>query len=330
MAVAELIAGQQSHVNLETVPVGDLHVAGDRVGGSQRAGAEGGGRGLPFGQFPFIANGRARSLGETNGFIKILADAESDRILGVHIIGPFASELIAEATVAMEFGASSEDIARIVHAHPSLSEVMHEAALRRRPAPCTSDVGRRHGPVRQSPRLNGPANSANPVATDSAHPPGAEGSVGDWIRQQAIVHGFELDDARQAVLPCLERLFQDPDRRRTCERSVAAPLRQQAPGAGTLPLGWRRARRRLSHGQLFRGRAGQTQAAPALPPLHAGRSPRARDAAGSARSARDGGEAPGAHDETPLPGRISGHRYRRCDADATPTGGAASPKAWCW
>ena len=81
------------------------------------------------GQFPFIVSGRAQALGETAGFLKMLADANSDRILGVHILGPFASELIAEAVVAMEFGATAEDIARIVHAHPSLSEAMHEAAL---------------------------------------------------------------------------------------------------------------------------------------------------------------------------------------------------------
>jgi dihydrolipoyl dehydrogenase len=81
------------------------------------------------GQFPFIANGRARALGETAGFVKVLADDATDRILGVHMIGPYVSELISEAVVAMEFAASSEDIARIIHAHPSLSEVLHEAAL---------------------------------------------------------------------------------------------------------------------------------------------------------------------------------------------------------
>jgi dihydrolipoamide dehydrogenase len=81
------------------------------------------------GSFPFIANGRARALGDTTGFVKMLADAKTDRILGVHIIGPMASELIAEAVVAMEFGAASEDIARICHAHPSLSEATKEAAL---------------------------------------------------------------------------------------------------------------------------------------------------------------------------------------------------------
>ena len=81
------------------------------------------------GQFPFIVSGRARALGETSGFVKILADKNTDLILGIHIIGPFASELIAEAVLALEFKASSEDIARIIHAHPSLSEALHEAAL---------------------------------------------------------------------------------------------------------------------------------------------------------------------------------------------------------
>ncbi|MDO9312614.1 MAG: FAD-dependent oxidoreductase, partial [Nitrosomonas sp.] len=81
------------------------------------------------GQFPFIANGRARAMGDTSGFIKILADEKTDRVLGVHMIGPHVSELISEAVMAMKFSASSEDIACIVHAHPSLSEVFHEAAL---------------------------------------------------------------------------------------------------------------------------------------------------------------------------------------------------------
>jgi dihydrolipoamide dehydrogenase len=128
-AVAEFIAGQKSHVNLETVPwviYTSPEIAW--VGRNEQQLKEDG-VAYRSGMFPFTANGRARSLGETDGFIKILADAATDRILGVHIIGPFASELIAEATIAMEFGASAEDIARSVHAHPSLSEVMHEAAL---------------------------------------------------------------------------------------------------------------------------------------------------------------------------------------------------------
>ncbi len=81
------------------------------------------------GQIPFAANGRALGQGDTTGFVRMLADAKTDRILGVHVIGNNASELIAEAVVAMEFGASAEDIARTCHAHPTLSEVMHEAAL---------------------------------------------------------------------------------------------------------------------------------------------------------------------------------------------------------
>lgn len=129
VAVAELIAGQKSHVNLDTVPwviytSPEIAWVGKTEQELKASGIE-----YRSGMFPFVANGRARSLGETSGFIKFLADAKTDSILGVHIIGPFASELITEAVVAMEFAASSEDIARIVHAHPSLSEVMHEAAL---------------------------------------------------------------------------------------------------------------------------------------------------------------------------------------------------------
>ena len=86
---------------------------------------------MPYkvGKFPFVASGRAQAIGDSSGFVKMIAHEETDRILGVHVIGPYASELISEAVVAMEFGATSEDIARIVHAHPSLSEAMHEAAL---------------------------------------------------------------------------------------------------------------------------------------------------------------------------------------------------------
>ncbi len=81
------------------------------------------------GKVPFMANGRALGMGDTTGFVKILACTKTDRILGVHIVGPNASEMISEAVVAMEFGAASEDLARICHAHPTLSEAIHEAAL---------------------------------------------------------------------------------------------------------------------------------------------------------------------------------------------------------
>jgi dihydrolipoamide dehydrogenase len=129
VAVAERIAGQHGHVNFNTIPwviytSPEIAWVGQT---EQQLKAEG--RAYKAGQFPFLANGRARALGDTSGFVKFLADAKTDEILGVHIIGPMASELIAEAVVAMEFKASSEDIARICHAHPSLSESMKEAAL---------------------------------------------------------------------------------------------------------------------------------------------------------------------------------------------------------
>jgi dihydrolipoamide dehydrogenase len=129
VAVAERIAGQHGHVNFNTVPwviytspeiawVGQTEQQLKAAGVAYKAGS-----------FPFLANGRARALGDTTGFVKFLADATTDEILGVHIVGPQASELIAEAVVAMEFKASAEDIARICHAHPSLSEATKEAAL---------------------------------------------------------------------------------------------------------------------------------------------------------------------------------------------------------
>jgi len=127
--VAELIAGQAGHCNYDNVPwVIYTHPEIAWVGKTeQQLKAEG----IEYrsGQIPFAANGRALGQGDTTGFVKMLADAKTDRILGVHVIGNNASELISEAVVAMEFHASSEDIARIVHAHPTLSEVMHEAAL---------------------------------------------------------------------------------------------------------------------------------------------------------------------------------------------------------
>lgn len=129
VAVAERIAGQHGHVNFNTVPwviytspeiawVGQTEQQLKAANVAYKAGS-----------FPFMANGRARALGDTSGMVKVLADATTDEILGVHIVGPMASELISEAVVAMEFRASSEDIARICHAHPSLSESTKEAML---------------------------------------------------------------------------------------------------------------------------------------------------------------------------------------------------------
>ena len=127
--VAEIIAGQKGHVNYATIPwviytspeiawVGKTEQQLKAEDTAYRAG-----------RFPFAYNGRALGKGESEGFVKILADAKTDRVLGIHVIGALASEMIAEAVMAMEFSASSEDIARICHAHPSMSEVMHEAAL---------------------------------------------------------------------------------------------------------------------------------------------------------------------------------------------------------
>lgn len=127
--VAELIAGQKAHVNLDTIPwviYTSPEIAW--VGRTEKQLKE---AGIPYrsGSFPFVHNGRAKGQDETAGFVKMLAHEKTDEILGVHIINTHASELIAECVVAMEFHASSEDIARIVHAHPTLSEVVHEAAL---------------------------------------------------------------------------------------------------------------------------------------------------------------------------------------------------------
>jgi dihydrolipoamide dehydrogenase len=129
VAVAERIAGQHGHVDFNLVPWVIYTSPEISWVGQTEQQLKAAGRAYKAGQFPFMANGRARALGDTTGFVKFLADAETDEILGVHIIGPFASELIAEAVVAMAFKASAEDIARICHAHPSLSEATKEAAL---------------------------------------------------------------------------------------------------------------------------------------------------------------------------------------------------------
>lgn len=129
VAVAEIIAGKPGHVNYFTCP-GVVYTWPEvaSVGYTEEQLKE---KGIEYaiGKFPFAANGRAKALACTDGFVKILADKKTDKILGVHILGPRASDMIAEAAVAMEFGASAEDIARSFHAHPTLAEVMREAAL---------------------------------------------------------------------------------------------------------------------------------------------------------------------------------------------------------
>lgn len=129
VACVERLAGKAGHVNYSTIPsviytwpeVASVGLTEEQV---KEKGTE-----YRVGKFPFLANGRARCLGDTDGLVKILADAKTDRILGVHIIGPRASDLIAEAVAVMEFGGTAEDIARTCHSHPTLSEAVREAAL---------------------------------------------------------------------------------------------------------------------------------------------------------------------------------------------------------
>ncbi len=129
VAVADQIAGQYGHVNYKVIP-SVIYTAPEIawVGQSEEQ-AKAAGRSVKIGSFPFAASGRAQAMAAVAGFCKVVADAGSDEILGVHVIGPMAGELIAEAVLAMEYSASSEDLQRTIHAHPTLSEAVHEAAL---------------------------------------------------------------------------------------------------------------------------------------------------------------------------------------------------------
>ena len=129
VAVAEILAGKPGHVNYGVIPAVVYTWPEVAAVGLSEEEAKEAGRDIRVGKFPFAANSRARTSGATDGLVKIVADAKSDRVLGVHILGPDAGTLIAEAAMAMEFGASAEDIARTCHAHPSLPEAMKEAAL---------------------------------------------------------------------------------------------------------------------------------------------------------------------------------------------------------
>ena len=129
VALAEQLAGQSGHVNYDTIPWVIYTTPEIAWAGLTEEAAKGKGLNVKTGQFPFSANGRALGHGDTRGFVKVVADADTDRILGVHMVGPNVSELIAEAVVIMEFGGSAEDLARTVHAHPTLSEAVKEAAM---------------------------------------------------------------------------------------------------------------------------------------------------------------------------------------------------------
>ena len=129
ISVAEIIAGQAGHVNYDVIPgvvyttpeVATVGKTEEQLKENQIA--------YKVGKFSFMANSRAKAINEAEGFVKILADSKTDKVLGVHMIGPHAGEMIAEMSLAMEFGASSEDIARTCHAHPTHSEAVKEAAL---------------------------------------------------------------------------------------------------------------------------------------------------------------------------------------------------------
>jgi len=129
VATAEIIAGRAGHVNYDVIP--NVIYTFPEVASIGKSEEELKAAGIAYntGKFPFTANGRAKVNLQTDGFVKILADAKTDRVLGVHILGPDAGNMIAEAAVAMEFGASSEDIARTCHAHPTLTEAVKEAAM---------------------------------------------------------------------------------------------------------------------------------------------------------------------------------------------------------
>jgi dihydrolipoamide dehydrogenase len=129
VAVADRIAGRYAEVNYRAIP-GVIYTAPEIAWvGQNEEQLRAAGRAIKTGSFPFAASGRARAMEAPAGFCKIIADAGSDEILGVHVIGPMAGELIAEAVLAMEYSASSEDLQRTIHAHPTLAEAMHEAAL---------------------------------------------------------------------------------------------------------------------------------------------------------------------------------------------------------
>ena len=129
IAVAEILAGQAGHVNYGVIPSVVYTMPEVASVGATEEELQAAGTPYVVGKFPFTANGRARAVRHTDGFVKVLAHAETDRVLGAHIIGASAGELIQEVSVLMEFGGSSEDLARTCHAHPTLSEAVKEAAL---------------------------------------------------------------------------------------------------------------------------------------------------------------------------------------------------------
>jgi dihydrolipoamide dehydrogenase len=129
VALAEILAGQAGHVNYDVIPAVVYTSPEIASVGKGEEDLKAAGIAYSVGKFPFTANGRARAMRHTEGFVKVIADAKSDRVLGVHIVGFGAGEMIHEAAVLMEFGGSAEDLARTCHAHPTMSEAVKEAAM---------------------------------------------------------------------------------------------------------------------------------------------------------------------------------------------------------
>ena len=127
--VADLIAGEIAEMNYDVIPSVLYTNPEIAWAGKTEAEVKESGRAYKTGQFPFMASGRAKAMEQTSGFVKIISSEDDDEILGVHIVGPMAGELISEAVLALEFSASTEDLQRTIHAHPSLAEAVHEAAL---------------------------------------------------------------------------------------------------------------------------------------------------------------------------------------------------------
>ena len=127
--VADLISGEIAEMNYDVIP--SVLYTNPEIAWAGKTEAEVKERGVAYktGQFPFMASGRAKAMEQTSGFVKIISSKDDDEILGVHIIGPMAGELISEGVLALEFSASTEDLQRTIHAHPSLAEAVHEAAL---------------------------------------------------------------------------------------------------------------------------------------------------------------------------------------------------------
>jgi dihydrolipoamide dehydrogenase len=129
VACVELMAGGAGHVNYDAIPAVVYTLPEFASVGATEDICQARGTAIRVGRFPFQANARAKTMAETDGAVKVIADAATDRVLGIHIVGPHASDLIAEAALAMEYSASAEDIARSAHAHPTLAEALKQAAL---------------------------------------------------------------------------------------------------------------------------------------------------------------------------------------------------------